>query len=65
MNDNCLKGIACPKCGQADSFRIEGRSVFEVTDMGTEGHGGVEWDENSWTLCPVCEHEGKLGEFGG
>ena len=39
--------------------------MFEVTDMGTEGHSGVEWDENSWTLCPVCEHEGKLGEFGG
>ena len=26
MNDNCLKGIACPKCGQADSFR-NGRAL--------------------------------------
>ena len=64
-NSNCLEGIACPECGQGDSFRIEGRSVFEVTDEGTVGHSDVEWDKDSWALCPVCEHEGRLGEFGG
>ncbi len=62
-NVNCLDGIRCPKCGQEGSFRIAGSTVFEVVDDGTVGHGDVEWDDDSWTLCPACEHEGKLGEF--
>ena len=62
-NSNCLEGIRCPKCGQEDSFRIEGRSVFEVIDDGTVSHADVEWDDDSWALCPACEYEGKLGTF--
>ena len=63
MNTNCLEGIRCPECGQEDEFRIEGRTVFEVTDDGTGDHGDVEWDEDSYVLCPSCEFEGKLGHF--
>lgn len=62
-NTNCLEGIRCPKCGQEDSFRIEGRSVFTVIDDGTVEHSDVEWDDDSWALCPTCEYEGKLGTF--
>jgi Zn ribbon nucleic-acid-binding protein len=62
-NTNCLEGIRCPKCGQDDSLRIAGSSIFTVVDDGTEDHGDVEWDEDSWALCPACEYEGKLGMF--
>ena len=62
-NVNCLEGVRCPKCGQEDTLRIEGRSVFEVIDDGTVSHADVEWCDDSWTLCPACEYEGKLGTF--
>ncbi len=43
-NTNCLEGIQCPQCGNADRFRIVATSLFTVTDDGTEDHGDVEWD---------------------
>lgn len=65
MNTNCLEGVRCPRCGQEDEFRILGTSVFQVVDDGTIGHGDVEWDDDSHTLCPKheCEFEGPLREF--
>ena len=62
-NTNCLEDLACPKCGRSESLRIEGSSVFVVTDDGTGEHGDVEWDGDSWTLCPACEFEGRHAEF--
>ena len=64
-NTNCLEGIRCPECGQEDEFRIAGSSIFTVVDDGIEDHGDVEYDDDSWALCPAfeCEYEGKLGTF--
>jgi hypothetical protein len=62
-NTNCLEGIRCPKCGQEDEFRIACTMVCTVIDDGTEKIGDIEWDENSWCLCPRCEKDGKLKDF--
>ncbi len=62
-NDNCLAGIRCPKCGFEDSFFIEGKSLFTVTDDGTEDHSDIHWDEESYCECRECSHGGKLKEF--
>jgi hypothetical protein len=62
-NDNCLAGIRCPKCGFEDGFFIEGKSMFTVTDDGTEDHSDVHWDEESYCECRECSHGGKLKEF--
>ena len=59
-NTNCLEGIQCPQCGQQDHFHIAGTSFFSVYDDGTDGHEDVEWDDDSFTRCPACNHEGKL-----
>jgi hypothetical protein len=62
-NTNCLEGIQCPQCGNADRFRIAATSIFTVTDDGTEGHGDVEWDDGSHAECAACRHRGVLKDF--
>jgi hypothetical protein len=65
-NTNCLKGIACPKCGHSESFNIEATVVLHVTDDGSEDRGGDHyWDEDSHCQCgnPACEHGCALWEF--
>jgi hypothetical protein len=64
-NVNCLEGIRCPACGNEDTFRIEVLTMATVTDDGTDfqGHGGVDWDENSYAECATCLTHGKLSRF--
>ena len=62
-NTNCLEGIQCPKCGQAEEFRVQATSVFELFDEGTGDHSDVEYDDDAWTLCPHCEYEGEMKTF--
>ena len=64
-NTNCLGGLACPKCGNDERLFIQGESVFEVTDDGTNRHWDVYWDDSSHTVCPKhdCSFEGNLCEF--
>ena len=56
-------GLKCPQCGNETRLRIEGTSVFEVVDDGTESHGSVEWDDNSVTQCPECHLAAGLAHF--
>ncbi len=44
-NTNCLAGIKCPKCGFEDRFKIEGKTLFEVTGGGTDVHEDVAWNK--------------------
>jgi hypothetical protein len=37
--------------------------VCTVTDDGTETIGDIEWDDDSWCLCPHCDKEGRLKDF--
>lgn len=62
-NDNALKGIACPNCGQADEFQITATATFDITDEGTGDYSGVEWDENSPIACQKCGHMGAVKAF--
>jgi hypothetical protein len=64
-NTNCLENIKCPACGNEDTFRITGTSIFTVTDDGTEDHGDVEWDDDSDAECVGCHHHGTLKDFAG
>ena len=61
-NTNCLEGIRCPKCGNEDEFRIEGTTIFTVTDDGTESYGDVEWTED-FCECTECHFYGRLDTF--
>ena len=62
-NVNCLEGLKCPQCGQSDRLLIEGTSVFEVVDDGTESHSSVEWNDSSVTQCPECHLGADLKHF--
>lgn len=65
-NENCLEGIACPSCGQADSFGVQATAWFDVTDDGTEfdySAGGPEWDDSSPIICRSCYNQGTVGDF--
>jgi len=62
-NNNCLENMRCPKCGSYGPFEIAGRSTFVVYDDGTDGHGDIEWDDDSYCICIECYHEGKKRDF--
>jgi hypothetical protein len=62
-NTNCLENIKCPECGNEDTFRIKATAMFIVTDDGTEDHGSVDWDGDSYAECAECYRHGKLKDF--
>jgi len=64
-NTNCLEGIACPQCGQADRFKIEAKVLMNVSDDGSEDCGlGHHWDAQSFCQCVKCGHSAELSTFG-
>lgn len=63
-NTNVLSGIACPRCGQEDDFRITATTAFDVTDDGTgDIQGDIEWEDDSLIMCLACKHGGTVAEF--
>ena len=62
-NTNCLEKIACPRCGHEDPFQIVVTAVATVTDDGAEVTGALDWHDQSFTSCPECQLDGKLGDF--
>jgi len=62
-NTNCLENFKCPACGNEESFRIAATTIATVTDDGTEDHGDMEWDDDSYAECPQCHRHGALKEF--
>lgn len=62
-NKNCLEGIKCPECGNEQSFRIDGRCTFRVTDDGSEAVGDHEWGDHDLTQCDSCDCSGPLRDF--
>ena len=64
MNENCLEGICCPKCGSIGPFRIACTAVCYLTDDGpTEDFTHVDYDENSMIRCEDCDCQKTMGEF--
>jgi hypothetical protein len=62
-NTNCLANIKCPDCGNEDSFRIAAKTIATVTDDGTDDHGDMEWDDDSYAECTGCPRHGTLKDF--
>jgi predicted nucleic-acid-binding Zn-ribbon protein len=62
-NENCLRGMRCPKCGNEDVFNVLGSACFEVTDAGAERSSDIEWDEHSACTCGECDHTATWGYF--
>ena len=62
-NENCLRNIACPKCGHERKFSIVASAVFVVTDDGTDEFQNVEWNDDSEIQCGDCGLFGKVRDF--
>ncbi len=62
-NTNCLENFKCPACGNEESFRIAATTIATVTDDGTEDHGDMEWDDDSYAECPKCYRHGTVKDF--
>ena len=64
-NENCLRGIECPKCGNEERFFIVATIVADVTDEGADTAKGSDhhWDDGSMTRCPECDWDGPLATF--
>lgn len=64
-NNNCLSGLRCPACGNEDSFSIEVRMPFDVTDDGAEQdrHADTSWDDDSLCGCSQCEWFGVVEDL--
>lgn len=62
---NCLEGIRCPNCGQADRLFITATIRADVTDDGADiaDGSGMHWDDASLAICPECDMDGPLAEF--
>lgn len=50
-SDTILEDIACQHCGNRDRFRIDTKSMCEVTEDGCESDGDNEWESKSYMEC--------------
>ena len=64
-NENCLRGIRCPRCGNEDRLFIAATVLADVTDDGADiaRHTDMEWNDDSSARCPDCGEAGVLGGF--
>jgi len=67
MNDNCLQGFECPKCGSLGPFWIQAvmRAEILMSDDGTveEKDMSTDWEEDSDCRCPECGYEAWVLDF--
>lgn len=64
-NSNCLEGIACPKCGAEDEFKVVVTTWMTMTDEGSGDFEHLQWEDASPIRCTTCDHEGTVAEFSG
>lgn len=62
-NENCLEGMACPKCKSEEPFKISMTSLFTIYDSSTDDNEDTEWDEKSYCECCECGHYGIVKDF--
>ena len=68
-NENCMKNLFCPKCGQNEKLLLLVPSWVAMTDDGTDFHDGaipnhdVEWDHATRTICAICSYQGLAVNF--
>ena len=61
-----MSDYKCPKCNatsEGTNFNIVATATFEVSDMGTEDYGDVEWNDDSPMWCRACGHSGIVADF--
>lgn len=69
MNTNCLEGMKCPECEQADKILILAQVWVAMTDDGNDpnddslGIGDIGYDNDSCAECPECGYCGRLVDF--
>jgi hypothetical protein len=68
-NENCLEGMACPKCGEFGPLAIVATQagMLCVSDDGTDffKDGNVEWEDSARCKCLACDHTATVAEFRG
>lgn len=67
MNENCLVGWKCPKCGSEGPFYIDAvlHASILINDDGTmeEDVTATDWDDDSRAQCYKCDLEGVVSDF--
>lgn len=62
--DTCITDLRCPRCGQADAFRIQVDATANVWAGGVaELESDNEWDDSSKICCPNCFHTATVADF--
>lgn len=62
-NNNCLRGFECPKCGNHEILRIQLTTCMRMADDGEDGHGELEYNDESYCDCPDCAYHGTVKDF--
>jgi hypothetical protein len=63
MNDNCLKGMKCPKCSSESPFRISARCMALVFDSGVDSTTEFEWKDDDLCRCSLCDYVAEVKQF--
>lgn len=63
MNDNCLAGFRCPKCGSEGPFDIATEDFTKWNDDGTWEQSEPSFAPNGMWYCCACKFEGKEEDF--
>jgi len=64
-NENCLRGMRCPKCKSEGPFSISASTWVTVTDDGIQATDDIAWNDNNTCLCLNfdCHTVGKIKDF--
>lgn len=68
MNENCLEGWKCPKCGSEGPFYIIDAVIHATILMNDDGTmeedvTATDWDDDSPARCYWCGFDGKVNDF--
>jgi len=64
MNENALRGMRCPHCGNSSNFDITTTVICKVDDDGSDAnYSDHEWDDDSQCRCSRCAYEGVVRDF--
>lgn len=63
MNENCLIGLRCPKCGQEEPLQIRASTWVTMYDDSSGECTELDWDDSSEIICDGCNASGTVGEF--
>ena len=58
-----LHDMACPGCGQRESFYITTSCQHDVMDDTADERGDVQWNQKSECSCEKCGHYARVKDF--